>query len=110
MGPLAHNVHSDSRHNEASDQQFCLSAKDVEPITNLATFASDTANGKTLLLRGSIRSQLLHTHKCGFKASYAIQKIGVDHVDYTLTHFITNIGVPQHHTFVGASVKNRPRP
>jgi hypothetical protein len=47
----------------------------------------------------------LYSHKCGFKASYPIQKIDGDHVGDTLAQFINDHGVPEHLTFDGASVQ-----
>jgi hypothetical protein len=60
--------------------------------------------GKIRSLRGNIGSQL-YSHKCGFKASYPIQKIDGDQFGDTLTQFINNYGVPEHLTFDGASVQ-----
>jgi hypothetical protein len=71
-------------------------------------FATDTAYGKVRSLRGNIGSQL-YFHKCGFKASYPIQKINGDHVGDTLTQFISDYGAPEHLTFDGASVQTGPK-
>ena len=71
-------------------------------------FATDTAYGKIRSLRGNIGSQL-YSHKCGFKASYPIQKVDGDHVGDTLTQFVSDYGAPEHLTFDGASVQTGPR-
>jgi hypothetical protein len=71
-------------------------------------FATDTAYGKVRSLRGNIGSQL-YTHKCGFKASYPLQKINGDSVGDTLTQFISDFGVPERLTFDGASIQTGPK-
>jgi hypothetical protein len=71
-------------------------------------FATDTAYGKVKSLRSNIGAQLF-THKCGFKASYPLQKINGDSVGNTLTQFINEYGVPERLTFDGASVQTGPK-
>jgi hypothetical protein len=71
-------------------------------------FATDTAYGKVKSLRGNIGTQLF-THKCGFKASYPLQKINGNSVGDALTQFISDYGVPERLTFDGASVQTGPK-
>ena len=72
-------------------------------------FATDTAYGKIKSLRGNVGTQI-YSHKCGFKAAYAIPKVDGNHVgDTPLTQFIGDFGVPQHLTFDGASVQTGPK-
>lgn len=71
-------------------------------------FATDTAYGKVRSLRGNIGAQLF-THKCGFKASYPLQKINGDSIGDALTQLISDFGVPERLTFDGASVQTGPK-
>ena len=53
-------------------------------------FATDTAYSKKVkLLRGNIGAQWF-THKCGFKASYPMQRKNGDSVGHALTQFIND--------------------
>lgn len=59
-------------------------------------------------LRGNVGSQL-HSHKCGFKASYPIQKIDGNNMGDTITQLIRDYGAPEHLRFDGASVQTGPK-
>ena len=71
-------------------------------------FATDTAYGKVKSVRGNVGSQLF-SHKCGFKASYPLQKVDGNSVGDALTQFISDYGVPERLVFDGASVQTGPK-
>ena len=74
----------------------------------MGLFFTDTVYGKVRSLRGSIGLQLYY-HKSGFNVSYPMQKVNGDHVGDTLTQFISDLGVPAHLTFDGASAQTGPK-
>jgi hypothetical protein len=62
----------------------------------------------TITMRNNIACQI-YLHKCGFSATYPVQKVDGNHVGDTLTQFISDYGAPEHLTFDGESVQTGPK-